>query len=66
MKTFRNIEELKEYYFPIMTKMEREEKFMRTATPAQIGEKLAEDAIKKLKKVFDDFEKEHDKRNKKC
>lgn len=52
MKTFRSIREIKEFYFPINTAKDREEEFMKTATPAEIGEYLAEQTMKKVRRIF--------------
>lgn len=49
-KSFRNMRELKEYYFPKTTAKEREEEFVRTATPEQIGKHGAEESTVNLKK----------------
>lgn len=47
----RSIEKLKEIYFP-ETEDEKFLKFKKTATPEQIGKRMAEDTIKKIKEMI--------------
>lgn len=49
---FRNIQQVKEHYFPESTKKEREEEFLRTATPEEIGKRWAEESMGKLRKML--------------
>lgn len=49
MKIFRSIEQVEDYYFPIRTAKEREDKFMQNATPEQIGRHWAEQIMQKVR-----------------
>ena len=49
MKTFRSLNEIKEFYFPESTKREKEQEFFNTATPKEIGEYMAKQTIEKLR-----------------
>lgn len=49
MKAFRSLNEINKFYFPITTKMEKEQEFINTETPEEIGKYWAKQTIEKLR-----------------
>lgn len=63
MKIFKSIYDVKNHYLPLTTEKEREDEFLRIATPKEIGIYWAEHAMEKVRQMFHDEKKKLNNNN---